>query len=136
LAIVFADFASNSNPGGNRPVLIKLPGDGAMLREWTVLSYASDRAALLSGWEIPGPPVPDGQRLFETLWSVDPQVVRDAGLAAAGLVAPTEPELARRVTDLLGEPAPPVSEDLRRANGLLDRALDYLWAPSGGTGLR
>ena len=86
-------------------------------------------AALLSGWELPGQEMTaDRDRRFEALWSVDRQVVRDAVLAAASLVASAEPGLSGQLRALAGDGAPPPADDLRRAAGLLDRTLDYLWA--------
>jgi hypothetical protein len=60
------------------------------------------------------------------LWSVDPQVVRDAARMGIGLAAAAMPEIAKRLAGRLsGEPGPS-SADLRRASGLIERTLDYL----------
>jgi len=127
LAIVLADFPALRPARRPGPSLVKLPPDGVMLREWAVVSYAPDQGMVVSGWELPGPgSIADEERHFEAIWSVDPQVVRDAVLAAVALLERVRPELARRVSAHLGDGAPAASDDLRRATGLFDRALDYL----------
>jgi hypothetical protein len=60
------------------------------------------------------------------LWSVDPQVVRDAARIGIGLATAAIPEPAKRLADRLSEEPGPSSADLRRASGLIDRTLDYL----------
>jgi DICT domain-containing protein len=128
LAVVFAGFATTPR-AGSRPVLVSLSPDSTMVREWAVVCYAHDRAALLSGWELPGQDTtPDRDRQFETLWSVDRQVVRDAVLASASLTDATKPDLSDQLRALAGDSAPAPADDLRRAAGLLDRMLGYLWA--------
>jgi MerR family transcriptional regulator, light-induced transcriptional regulator len=127
LAVVLADFPTSRAARPAEPELVKLPADGAMLREWAVVSYARDYGVVVSGWELPGQDgTLDAERCFEALWSVDPQVVRDAALAAAELLERSDPELAQRITAHLGDGAPAASDDLRRAASLFDRALDYL----------
>ena len=45
---------------------------------------ARDAAAALTAWELPGQDgVPDRDRLFEALWTVDPVAVRDAARVCA-----------------------------------------------------
>jgi DICT domain-containing protein len=130
VAVALADFSSAEVAAaevGLGPVLVGLDPLGVMLREWTLICYAPDRAALLSGWELPGQAgQPDRDRCFELVWSVDAVVVRDAALAAAGLVAGSRPDVGARMTALVADAAAPASEDLRRAAGLLDRTFDYL----------
>jgi MerR family transcriptional regulator, light-induced transcriptional regulator len=128
LAVVLAEFGGPPQTVAG-PVLVNLAHDATMVREWAVVCYAADRGALLSGWELPGQETTaDRARRFEVLWSVDQQVVRDAVLAAARLVESAEPGLSVRLRALAGDSAPAPADDLRRAAGLLDRTLDYLWA--------
>jgi MerR family transcriptional regulator, light-induced transcriptional regulator len=127
LAVVLADFSTSRAARQSGPALVKIPAAAAMLREWAIVSYAPDHGVVVSGWELPGPEnVPDAERRFEAIWSVDPKVARDAALAAVALLERAHPELARQVSSHLGEGAPAVSNDLRRATRLFDRALDYL----------
>ena len=76
-----------------------------MRREWTVVCDAPDYPALLTAWELPGQStVPDRQRLFEAIWTVEPAVVRDGARACAQVAlqlghaeaAPLLYELARQ----------------------------------------
>jgi MerR family transcriptional regulator, light-induced transcriptional regulator len=127
LAVAFADFGESRPARASAPALIRLPSDGAMLREWAVVAYGPEQGAVVSGWEVPGQgTVVDRERCFEALWSVEPQVVRDAASAAAALLGPRHPALARRVRSHLGDGAPAASDDLRRAARFFDRALGYL----------
>ena len=69
-ATVFADFAQ-PDPSAS-PVQVALPDDAPMLREWTVVCDAHDLPVALTAWELPGQSdVPDSQRLFESMWTVD-----------------------------------------------------------------
>jgi DICT domain-containing protein len=118
---VFADFRSN-RLRRRGPTELALPDDAPLLREWAVVCDAPDAAACLAGFERPGPR--DGTpRSFEAVWSVNPDVVRDAaGLGAA---------LARR-RDLTvelperGHPATDASSMVRRATALTNRIVAYL----------
>lgn len=130
-ATVLADF-QRTRTGGQRPgpVLVGLAADAVLRREWVVVCDAPDYPACLAGWEIPGrADPPDGERLFETVLSVDPQVVRTAARTCAGLAAEHADTTAGvSVPDGLNEPVREGSADLHRAEGLFDRMLDYLAA--------
>lgn len=124
--VIFADFERRRlRPG---PVAeIPVPWDSPLRREWSLICDAPDLPACVTGWEHPGQDgCRDADRVFEALWSVDPQVVRTAARigtppAAAAFPAMTGPLETR----LSGEPAP-ASADLCRASGLIERTLDYL----------
>jgi MerR family transcriptional regulator, light-induced transcriptional regulator len=124
--IVFADFGhSRMCPG---PVAeIAVQEDSPLRREWTLVCDAPDAPACVLAWERPGQDrCRDRDRVFEVLWSVDPQVVRNAARTGAGLASAALPELAERLTSRLSEEPGPSSPDLRRASGLIERTLDYL----------
>ena len=124
--VVFADF----DHARERPGLlaeIPVPPGSPMRREWTLVCDAPDHPACVAGWERPGQDDrPDRDRLFETLWSVDPPVVRSAARIGIGLAAADYPELPERLAGTIGARADPSSPDLRRAGGLLERTVDYL----------
>jgi DICT domain-containing protein len=124
--IVFADFpASREQPG---PVAeIGVPGSSPLRREWALICDAPDHPACVAGWERPGQEGSrDRDRVFEAVWSADPQVVRTAARIGMTLAADGIPELAGRLAARLSPDPGPGSADLRRATGLLERTLDYL----------
>lgn len=115
--LVFADFARSRRAGAVREVAI--PEAAPLRREWSVVCDAPESAAVLAGWERP-----DGR--FEALWSVDPEVVRAATLAARALAA----QLAPRVRLPEGPDVPPWARDphdrLDAATTLTNRIVAYL----------
>ncbi len=129
--VIFADFAhSRLRPG--RIAEVAVPGDSPLRREWTLICDAPDAPACVVARERPGQDrYPDPDRTFEVLWSVDPQVVRDAARIGAGLAAAALPEILEdphRLTGQLSTEPAPSSADLRRASDVIERTLDYLAA--------
>ena len=126
-AVVFADLAAPRAPRPGLPIEVALPRDAPLNREWIVVCDAPDLPACLAAVERPGQEgVPDSQRRFEAVWTVDPRAVRHASRVAAALADEYRPgwrsaELA--VPD--GEP-PTASADLQRASRLLNRVMGYL----------
>lgn len=108
------------------PRRVGLPPDAPLLREWIVVVDDPGLTAAMVAWEIPGQAeIPDRDRLFEAVWSLEPDVVRTASLASlaiaadAGSLAAT-PERVR----LAAEPLPaPTSQ--RIATELFNRMVAY-----------
>jgi MerR family transcriptional regulator, light-induced transcriptional regulator len=124
--LVFADFTQVRH-GPGRVTEIPISRDSPMQREWALVCDAADLPACVIGWEHPGHDrTPEAQRIFEAVWSVDPQVVRGAAAIAAGHAAAAVPGRFSGLQARLTEPAAPSSADLQRASGLLERTLDYL----------
>jgi DICT domain-containing protein len=124
--VIFADFGrSRLRPG--MVAEIAVPPDSPLRREWSLVCDAPDLPACVTGWELPGQDgCRDADRIFEMLWSVDPQVVRTAARIGTAPAAAAFPAMTRPLeTRLSGEPGPS-SADLRRASGLIERTLDYL----------
>lgn len=124
--VVYADFSQVRHRPG--PLAeIPLPPGAPMRREWTLICDSPGQPGCVTGWERPGQAhLPDRDRVFEALWSVDPGVVRAAARLGASLARPAAPEMAARLgARLSDEPGPP-SAGLSRASGLLERTLDYL----------
>jgi DICT domain-containing protein len=124
--LVFADFPQpRQRPG---PIAeIPIPQASPVQREWALVCDAPDLPACVAGWEHPGQDgKPDGRRIFEALWSVDPTVVRTAARITAGFAEAALPGKFAALQQQLASMATPSSPDLRRASGLLERTLDYL----------
>jgi len=128
---VFADFSCVRHaPEG----IAELPiaPEGALDNEWAVIIDAPGYAACLLAWERPdreeADGLPDAERRFESLWSLEPRVVRDAALAAAGLAERVDSEYGRGVRALL-EDRPLATESPAPAlTALTNRAISYLEA--------
>lgn len=108
-------------------VRVPLAEDAPMRQEWMVLCDAPGLAAGLSAWEVPGQKdVPERQRIFEAIWTVDPVAVRDAArvcvrvVGAAGLDAEHELEMA------LVAPVLDTKADLAYVTGIFNRVVAYV----------
>jgi DICT domain-containing protein len=124
LAVAFADFEVPRSPREG-PAEIPLRHDSPVAREWAIVCDAPGHATCLLGREA----LASGQagRSFETVWSVEPDVVRDAALACAQLTATSHPALAARVRARLeAAPARPADDQLRLAAAITNRTLSYL----------
>ena len=135
--VVFAEF---DGTGSSAPdlesgslITLPLPADAPLRREWTLVCQSSQYPACLSGWELPGQHgVPDADRRFEVVWTLDPAAVRDAALICALLAEHLSPGL--RLTRLLPPGTPSLaSADLKRATGLLSRMTGYLESSGSAT---
>lgn len=79
---VLADFATSDTSAS--PAKVALPEGAPMRREWAVVCDAPDLPVVLTAWELPGQrDTPDRERLFESMWSVDPAAVHDAARVCA-----------------------------------------------------
>lgn len=124
--MVFAGFPTEP-PAVERTTFVELPEDAPMRREWAVVCDAPDHPAMLTAWELPGQStVPDRQRLFECIWSVDAYAVRDAARACAQVAHSLgHPEAAPLLYELADNPPPPPIELLQAAS-LLNRVVAYV----------
>jgi DICT domain-containing protein len=124
LAVAFADFAAPHRPRGG-PAEIPVRRDSPLAREWAIVCDAPGHAVCLLGREA----LASGRldRHFETIWSVESDVVRDAALACAQITATSDAALADRVRARLeAAPARPASDQLRLATAITNRTLSYL----------
>lgn len=127
-AVVFADFDALLVPADpHAPVELPIDRSDPLGREWSVVCDAPDYAAFLAGWERPGQDdVADAERRFETVWSVEPPLVREAARIAAGFVERTAPALLERFADRLSESPPPSGDQLRGVSALTGRMVAYV----------
>lgn len=124
-AHVFADFG-DADPveglDGPGPVRVNLPERAPLRREWAVVCDAPELPVAMLAWEPPAHAGgPDGERVLEVMWSVDPLVVRDAARWCAEAAAGAG---STRAAELLAGPLsgdPPERTDPR-----LPLALDRL----------
>jgi MerR family transcriptional regulator, light-induced transcriptional regulator len=97
-----------------------------MRREWSLVCDAPGHCAALAAWEIPGQTdVPDKDRLFESVWTVDPHEVRDATRVCAQLVDVLVPGHAHDWSSLDSMPER-ASSDLRATTVFFQRMVAYL----------
>jgi DICT domain-containing protein len=124
--VVFADFAEARVPEG-APAELPIERDGPLGREWTLVCDAPRYAAFLSAWERPGQDsVPDRDRRFETVWSVEPRLVREVSRIAAGFVERTRPDLLDPIVERLRDTPPPSGDELRLVGALTNRMVAYV----------
>jgi MerR family transcriptional regulator, light-induced transcriptional regulator len=126
-AVVFTDRAPASEPAAGYPIEVTLPPDAPLHREWVVICDAPDLPACMAAIERPGQArVPDRDRRFEAVWTVDPSAVRLASRVATALADQYRPGWRPPgLQDPDDEPGS-ASPDLRRASGLLTRVMGYL----------
>jgi DICT domain-containing protein len=126
--MVMADFpavADEDHPG--RPTQVPLTQDAPMRREWAVVCDAVDLPACLAAWELPGQTtVPDRDRLFEAVWTIEPQAVRDAARVCAQVAQSAGvAEAGPLLYELADDPAPrPI--DVAGATTLFNRVVAYV----------
>lgn len=126
-AVVFARFERTSVSA--RPVRLRLPDTSVLDREWILVCDAPDYPGVVVGWERPGPrETGDGRGRFETVWSVDPRVVRDAARLCARAAEQLLPGVCAEVLPLLEATPPPASPQTVNASAVLDRMLEYVCA--------
>jgi MerR family transcriptional regulator, light-induced transcriptional regulator len=131
-AVVFADFGAARSPNGG-PAEVPLATDDPLAREWALVCDAPGYAACLAAWELPGQnEVPDRERRFETVWSVDRRVVRDAARAGAALASTAAPALGERLAATLeADPPPAGAGELAVLSELASRMVAYIARATG-----
>ena len=132
---IIAVFAGNEPPPvwNVDHVGVRLRDDDPLSQEWFVLALGPQLAVTLCGLDahpLSGPrgPKEEGDRLFETVWSFDPEVARmacDVVLDAIGSSAPERAEEVRaRVAEVTGAEVEPADVARGADNivaGLLER---------------
>lgn len=126
LCCVFADFGENRK-GEGAPTEVSVPIHDAFAREWSVVCDSPSFNVCLLARERPGQSeIPDEDRLFDTLWSVEPTVTRAASKAALALARDAAPELFDdRDPDRLTSEAVPSSEEVKALTALTNRMMAY-----------
>ncbi|MBV9715316.1 MAG: MerR family transcriptional regulator [Solirubrobacterales bacterium] len=121
-AVVLADFPRERRPRGG-PAEIPIGPDDALGREWVLVCEAPTLAACLVGFEPPGSR--RGERIFETLWSAEGEVVREAARVCCELIAERAPTLLGELPARLADPRPSPQAELRAITELTTRMVLY-----------
>ncbi len=127
-AFVLADFPALAEPEGG-PVEVPLDSSEPLGREWSLVYDAPAFGAVLSAWERPGQEATaDAERRFEALWSVEPELVRDASTVAYGIVERVAPDVVEGIEELLARPVEPQQPSLSQLTALTNRMVAYVSA--------
>src|SRR3954470_16597499 len=124
-ALVFADFSRLQRPPG-APIEVPIGAADALAREWAIVCDAPGAAACLVGWEPPA--APGGERRFETIWTVDRAVVREAARVCCELAERVEPDIVDGLRDRLADTPAPAADEVRAAVELTTRMVLYATA--------
>jgi len=127
LTFVLATFEEPRTPEAG-PVEVPIPGGEPVADEWAVICLAPGYSACLVGWETVGATgLPDGERTFDALLSVEPSVVREVAGAAIGIAAQGEPRVAERALAYLDRiPDSSRRSQLRLAGAITARAFSRM----------
>jgi DNA-binding transcriptional MerR regulator len=123
-SLAMADFPAHDD--ATRPARVAIPADSPLLREWIVVHDAPSMAVALVAWERPGQAeVPDRDRLFEALWTVEGRIMRDCALLLAQTATDLGSEEGDRALAALEESRTPPATSLRSANAIFNRMVAY-----------
>ena len=125
LALVMGDFPEPRAPRDG-PLEIPIGRGHPLSREWAIVCDGPGVSACLAGWQRPGRT--DGQRVFEIVWSIEPDTVREAARIGVELASTEWPELRDRVPDWLWQPAEADTTAMERATALTNRIVAYVSA--------
>jgi DICT domain-containing protein len=124
VAVAFADFDTRTD---TQPLQLHVERDHQLNREWAIVCFAPGASAALAGWEPPGQDdVPDAERRFEAIWTVDPELVYEAADAAASLAEREAPAVAEKIRNSLGPRPAPSGPDVRGVAALARRMVSYV----------
>ena len=127
MAVVLADFDEVSG-GEGTPVHVPVRPEDAIAHEWAVIIDSPTIAACLLAWEPPVAVAPerDFDRRFETYWSLDPEVVRRASMAAAELVRSDAPRIGEQIASHLADRPLATEGPAPALESVMARAIEYL----------
>jgi MerR family transcriptional regulator, light-induced transcriptional regulator len=127
LSFVLASFDQPARPPDG-PVEVPISPAEPIADEWALICLAAGYSACLIGWEtVATTGLPDDQRTFETLLSVEPSVVREVAGAAIAIAAAGEPTVAERAREYLDRiPDSSQRSQLRLAGAITARAFAQL----------
>jgi DNA-binding transcriptional MerR regulator len=123
VTFVLATFDRARTPADG-PVEVPISRREPIADEWAVICLAPGYSACLIGWETVGTAgLPDGERTFDALLSVEPAVVREVAGAAVAIAAAAEPKIGERARAYLDRiPDSSQRSQLRLAGAITARA--------------
>jgi MerR family transcriptional regulator, light-induced transcriptional regulator len=125
-AAVLADFPEVRTPPDG-PMEIPIERSDPMFLEWSLICVAPGYWACLTARERPGQDeLPDAQRRFEAVWTVEPDAVREAARMAVGLAARAAPQVMAAVGKLIAETAPVAGVEVPLVTALAGRMVAYM----------
>ena len=127
--VAFGGFEEVSG-GNGEPVLLPVDSDDALGAEWAVIVDAPGYAACLLAWETPESQrdrdLPQRERCFEALWTLEPSTVRRAALVGSSLARRSAPEVGARLEELLENRPLAVESPAPGLTALANRIVGYL----------
>jgi DICT domain-containing protein len=126
--IVFADFERPAIRA-RAPAEVPLDAGDALGNEWAVVVDAPGYCACLLAWELPQPAtarMPDRERSFEAMWTLDPRAVRRAAQIGASLARRSDDALGDHVERLLADRALAMEHPAPALTSLTNRIVGYL----------
>jgi DICT domain-containing protein len=123
VTFVLASFDKPRAPADG-PVEVPISGAEPIADEWAVICLAPGYSACLIGWETVGTAgLPEAERAFDALLSVEPAVVREVAAAAIGIAGAAEPAIGERARAYLDRiPDSSQRSQLRLAGAITARA--------------
>src|SRR3954468_14012830 len=118
---VFAGFDAVRISSEDEPAEIPFGPADALGHEWAVIVDAPGYCACLAGWETAEP-----GRVFEALWTTDPEIVRRAAQVGAALAARSAPAWSERLLGLLADRPHAVEQPAPGLTALTNRMIGYL----------
>lgn len=127
VAVVFADFTRLRAPR-DAPVEVPVPREHPLNREWALVCAGQGFGVCLAGWEtLEGGRTPERLRRFEAVWSVEPEVVREASRICCAIAAARRPGVAEAARVRLEAPmSAPAESQLRLASDVTARMLSHV----------
>ena len=128
-AMVFAQFdeADTGAGAGEGPLRIGLAAEAPLAQEWVIVCDSRDLPVVLAAWEMPGQTVvAERDRIFQAVWTMEPEAVRLASRICAQVAADSGVEEAKPVLYALADNPPPAVIGPAEASELFSRVIAYL----------
>lgn len=125
LAVVLAEFPSAQMPLW-KPIEVPIAPDMPLQREWALVVDSPGFSACLAAWEVPEQFEEDSDRVFEAIWTIEPEPVREAARILLRSAVANGPELLGNAERLLDDVPPAHTDEVRRLGSLTNRMIAYI----------